>query len=165
MIRKPLVFALTTICLGVSGLVHSATPIVCEEVDKSPNQQYSYRLFPEIYIDNHKLCFNVMSLDRGLKQNPCLRSGEEAKWSAVALIMANGESRGRDDTDFRVHNVVVDASNLAYEIDWSRHNKSHPLTQVKINRVTGEGLVRDIQGKLGFNYPYFLSCGAAQAKF
>ena len=163
---RPLFVALTVLCLGASGLVHSAsTPISCQEVNKSPNQQQGYRLTPEIYIENNKLCFSVLQLDPTLKQNPCLSTGEEASWSAVTLILTGGESRGRDDTDFRVHNVVVDANTISYEIEWSRHNKPYPLREVKINRVTGEGLVRDSQGESGFNYPYFLSCGAVQAKF
>jgi len=108
------------------------------------NPPASTHLWPDIYLSKlGSLCF-----DMGSEKN-CVRNGGSIQWSAFTIVMIGDESQGRDDTTFRVRNVVVTDERLAYMIEWSRGDKWHVMQRVSINRLTGDGVNYFVDGEQG----------------
>lgn len=101
-----------------------------------------FELHPSIYLDadQNTLCFNVTSWP-GFRGTNCVRSGGQARWNAIVLMFdKSGESLGRDETDFRVSNVLVTNENISYLIEWGRYGNWLPKQRIEVNRLTGNGV-------------------------
>lgn len=125
-------------CLAATSIVTAAqVRIECKPTDKNSEAD----LWPEIYLsDSEQLCFDVAGMS-GYRGNNCVRNGKSTQWHGIAIVSVNGESQGRDDTDFRVRSAVVTKEQLKYKIEWRRAGlKWQPMQIVEINRLTGQGV-------------------------
>ncbi len=137
----------------------TATAIAATVISCAPKTLGTeFRLWPQPYLTSAKqLCFNTT----GYVGNSCVKNGGQASWSGVALIFQNGESFGRDDTDFRVTDVVLSNEAIQYHIEWGRGGKWRTLQRISINRLDGSG-VSWLVGEHGGDS---LECKAGPMKF
>ena len=96
-------------------------------------------LWPKFFLKNNNLCFDVTGW-MDYKGNNCLDRLGNAQWKAIVIVMQNGESQGRDETDFRVKNAKVTDQQIEYSIEWRRDGDWKLLQRVSVNRLTGEGV-------------------------
>ena len=96
-------------------------------------------LWPKFFLKNNNLCFDVAGW-MDYKGNNCLDRLGNAQWRAIVIIMQNGESQGRDETEFRVSNAKVTDQQIEYAIEWRRGGAWQLLQRVSVNRLTGEGV-------------------------
>ena len=114
------------------------TIISCTSVDP----RSKFELHPGIYLDANKniLCFNVKGWP-GYRGNNCVGSGQKIKWNAIVILFdRDGNSLGRDETDFQVSNVSITNEEIRYYMEWGRSGKWLPKQRIQINRLTGDGV-------------------------
>lgn len=125
------------IALSTPTIALSATPIICENTSKHSNTTIS----PSLYLSDEKtLCFDVKGWSEYSGTN-CVKNGKGANWTGLVIVWEDGESQGRDSTNFRVVNPTVTDENIAYRIEWSRDDDEwRTMQHVEINRLTGVGV-------------------------
>lgn len=112
----------------------SASPIICENQTQG-NSETS--IWPSLYMqDSNTLCFDVKGWPEYSGTN-CVKNGKTAKWTGMVIVWEDGESRGRDSTNFRVVNPVINDDQIQYSIEWSRGDEWRTMQNVAINRLTG----------------------------
>jgi hypothetical protein len=125
---------LPVLLLWIPAMVYAASPIICENQDASHPVTF---IWPSLYLSNSgDLCFDVKGLPEFSGTN-CVGNGKSAHWTGLVIVTEDGDSRGRDSTNFRVLKPVVTDEQIEYTIEWSRDDKWRPMQHVKINRITG----------------------------
>lgn len=125
--------------LGISTIAAAQSPIEC-----IPDPPSTTTHWPSIYLSrSNELCFDVLGWI-GFQGKNCVRNGGSIQWSGVIIVYADGESKGRDETDLRVRNAVVTPERIEYVIEWSRGAGWQPMQDIRINRLTGIGFNRFI---------------------
>lgn len=125
--------SLVAIILLAPTIAFSATPIICENTSKNSNTTIS----PSLYLSGEDtLCFDVKGWAEYSGTN-CVKNGKSASWTGLVIVWEDGESQGRDSTNFRVVNPTVTDENIAYRIEWSRGDEWQTMQNVEINRLTG----------------------------
>ncbi len=61
-------------------------------------------------------------------------------WTGLVIVTEDGESQGRDSTNFRVLKPIINDEQIEYTIEWSRGQNWRPMQRVKINRLTGDAV-------------------------
>lgn len=120
-----------------SGVTGAASPIICESSD-SDKQITS--IWPSLYLSSSgALCFDVKGWP-DFTGNNCVANGKDAHWTGLVIVMEDGESQGRDSTNFRALQPVINDEQISYTIEWSRGTEWRPMQHVAINRLTGEAV-------------------------
>ncbi|MDE9536096.1 hypothetical protein [Xenorhabdus bovienii] len=120
--------------LSVPVMAFSASPIICE--NESPENSIA-SIWPSLYLsDPNTLCFDVKGWPEFSGTN-CVKNGKSAKWTGLVIVSEDGESYGRDSTNFRVMNPIITDERIEYQIEWSRGNEWRTMQNVAINRLTG----------------------------
>lgn len=143
--HKKIAFLMSLLLLGYSSLSLANSDIVridCELDKKQGNVTFGF--YPRIYVKQNQLCFDVTRWDAYKGQN-CLDAQGNAQWEAIVLLAPDGNSIGRDDTQFRVRNAEFTPEKIQYIVEWGRNNTWHPLQHMDINRLT----VRAIEWAIG----------------
>lgn len=98
-------------------------------------------LWPSIYIkDNNQLCVNTQHFVEFNGKN-CYKNGESIYWTGLGLhTLPDGNSAGRDDTEYRIQNGIINNEKISYRVEWGRRGKWYTLARVDLNRLTGEGV-------------------------
>lgn len=97
-------------------------------------------IWPSPYLsDSGLLCFDVKGWT-GFSGSNCVANAKGASWTGMVIVYEDGESQGRDSTDFRVLNPTVNEDHIEYTIEWSRGAAWRPMQRVGINRLTGEAV-------------------------
>lgn len=137
---KKISFFLSLLMMGYSSfsLANNGTVRIDCELDKNQGN-ITFHFYPRIYIKQNQLCFDATGWDAYQGQN-CVDSQDNAQWEAIVLLAPNGNSIGRDDTQFRVQNAEFTPERIAYTVEWGRNNIWHPLQHMEINRLTGRGI-------------------------
>lgn len=113
---------------------NAASPIICKSDDTS---HAITSIWPSIYLSKSgALCFDVKNWPEYSGTN-CVGNGKSAQWTGLVIVTEDGESHGRDLTNFRVRNPVVNDEQIKYTIEWSRGEAWRPMQEVMINRITG----------------------------
>ncbi|MEG0280278.1 MAG: hypothetical protein RR510_12995 [Morganella sp. (in: enterobacteria)] len=125
---------ISALALFVPAMAFSASPIICEsETPRSTGAS----IWPSLYMqDTNTLCFDVKGWPEFSGTN-CVKNGKTAKWTGLVIVWEDGESQGRDSTNFRVVNPVVNDDQIQYRIEWSRGDEWRTMQNVVINRLTG----------------------------
>ncbi len=89
------------------------------------------------------LCFDVTSWPEYSGRN-CVRDGGSIAWTGLVIVDVDGESQGRDSTEFRVVKPVVRSERIAYRIEWRREGDWRPMRDISINRLSGEAVSRSL---------------------
>ena len=134
---KNLFLVLMTIAFSMP-VYAGQTAISCTATDSKAKIE----LYPSIYIDSDQnaLCFNVTSWP-GYKGSNCVRDRGQVKWNAIVIMFdKNGDSMGRNETDFRASNVSITNEAIGYFLEWGRAGKWFPKQRIEINRLTGNGV-------------------------
>lgn len=112
----------------------ATTLIDCKNTDPK-NAQTS--IWPMPYLSGAgQLCFDVKGWPEFSGSN-CVADGKNTSWTGLVIVWEDGESEGRDSTNFRVVKPIVNESNITYMIEWSRGSAWRPMQRVTINRLTG----------------------------
>ncbi|MGJ0579070.1 hypothetical protein ACR71G_13475 [Xenorhabdus bovienii] len=120
--------------LLVPMMAFSASPIICEN-ESTGNTSTS--IWPSLYLsDPNTLCFDVKGWPEFSGTN-CVKNGKSAKWIGLVIVFEDGESHGRDSTNFRVMNPTITDERIEYQIEWSRGDEWRTMQNVAINRLTG----------------------------
>ncbi|MCG3462730.1 hypothetical protein L7G72_12855 [Xenorhabdus bovienii] len=120
--------------LSVPMMAFSASPIICE--NESPEHSIT-SIWPSLYLsDPNTLCFDVKGWPEFSGTN-CVKNGKSAKWTGLVIVSEDGESHGRDSTNFRVMNPTITDERIEYQIEWSRGDEWRTMQNVAINRLTG----------------------------
>ena len=123
---KILSFALL---FGLPFMASGTSLIVCEPQDKNGNTDSG--IWPVPYLLNNKLCFD-MRIDSG---NTCAGNGRTANWFSRGMIVTvDNESKGRDDTFFRVIKPVINDKEIEYNkwLDKAiKNNEIPPMTSTQ----------------------------------
>ena len=128
--KELLVFCL----LATPAMAYAASPIVCEN-KHTENQITS--IWPTLYLaDSGELCFDVKGWPEFSGKN-CVANGKEIHWTGMVIVSEDGDSQGRDSTNFRVLNPGINTELIEYTTEWSRGKNWRPMQIVKINRLTG----------------------------
>ena len=134
-----LLLAAPAMVCAAPAIVYAASPIICESID--PDHQGSH-IWPNIYLSNlGELCFNVQG-GNGYSGKNCVTNGGEAHWTSITIVMEDLKSWGRDYTNFRSLNPVINDDRIEYTIEWSRGNNWRTMQDVTINRITGAAVSR-----------------------
>ncbi|PHM59108.1 hypothetical protein [Xenorhabdus sp. KK7.4] len=137
------------LALSVPMMAFSASPIICKN-ESTGNTSTS--IWPSLYLsDPNTLCFDVKGWPEFSGTN-CVKNGKSAKWTGLVIVWEDGESQGRDSTDFRVINPVVTNENIQYRIEWSRGGEWRTMQNVAINRLTGGAVSYFVTEHGGENY-------------
>jgi len=132
---KSICFAVISSLLVVTPtLLQAQERIVCE-----PDSQNGgiTSIWPELYFsDKKELCFDVRGMTEYAGKN-CVSSGGSTSWTGLLLLVVDGESKGRGNTNFRVVKPVIDEDYIDYTIEWTRNGNWAPMKKVHINRVSG----------------------------
>mgnify|MGYP000961206095 CR=1 FL=1 len=116
---------------------YGASPIICESQDK--NGQVT-SIWPAPYLTNSStLCFDVKGWPEFSGKN-CGPNGKDMHWTGLVIVTEDGESQGRDSTNFRVLKPIINDEQIEYTIEWSRGQNWRPMQRVKINRLTGDAV-------------------------
>jgi hypothetical protein len=125
---------LAFLLLAAPAMAYAASPIICEN-QHSDNQITS--IWPAPYLSSSgALCFDVKGWPEFSGKN-CVANGKDAHWTGLVIVMEDGESQGRDSTNFRVLKHVINDEQIEYTIEWSRGRNWRPMQHVTINRLTG----------------------------
>ncbi|EPG9560418.1 hypothetical protein [Morganella morganii] len=125
---------ISALTMLVPVIAFSASPIVCENQAQGNT---GTSIWPSLYMpDTNTLCFDVKSWPEFSGTN-CVKNGKTAKWTGLVIVWEDGESQGRDSTNFRVVNPVVNDDQIQYRIEWSRGDEWRTMQNVVINRLTG----------------------------
>ncbi|OBU13306.1 hypothetical protein [Morganella psychrotolerans] len=125
---------ISALALFVPAMAFSASPIICES--ETPGSTGA-SIWPSLYMqDANTLCFDVKGWPEFSGTN-CVKNGKTAKWTGLVIVWEDGESQGRDSTNFRVVNPVVNNDQIQYRIEWSRGDEWRTMQNVVINRLTG----------------------------
>lgn len=125
---------LAFLLLTAPVMAYAASPIICES-QHTDNQITS--IWPEPYLANSRtLCFDVKGWPEFSGKN-CITNGRDLHWTGLVIVTEDGESQGRDSTNFRVLKPVINNEQIEYTIEWSRGKDWRPMQHVKIDRLTG----------------------------
>jgi hypothetical protein len=140
--------------LGATSVFASDTVIQCKAV----NSKDEFYLWPQPYLKGGKqLCFDIS----GFKGNGCVGPNGNAAWSGISLIFLNGESFGREDTDFRIREVELTNDSIRYLAEWGRQGVWRPLQKISLNRLDGSGVSWSVTEHGGTS----IACTAGSRKF
>lgn len=130
---KPLIF---TLLISLPAMASEPSLIVCEP--QNANDQTATGIWPAPYLSQNQLCFDIR-VDSG---NACVSNMQTTVWFTEAVIVdIDGESRGRDDTWFRVVHPTITDKSIEYKIEGSRDKKTWGLvSNVSINRLSGQAV-------------------------
>lgn len=121
-------------CLSAPFVAQANAPIICESND--PAIQIA-PIWPLPYLSEAgALCFDVTAWP-GFSGSNCAVQGKPAVWSGVVVVTEDGESAGRDSTQFRSVDPIVTQDRIAYSIEWTRGEGWRPMQRIEINRLTG----------------------------
>jgi hypothetical protein len=124
---------LAILLLWIPAISYAASPVVCENQDSNSVAS----IWPSLYLSNSgALCFDVKGWPEFSGTN-CVDNGGNAHWTGLVIVTEDGESRGRDSTNFRVLKPLVTDEQIAYTIEWSRGDAWRPMQRVTIDRLTG----------------------------
>lgn len=138
-VRKIALFLGFALASATSAL-HAANAVTVIECKPGPHAGgVPVRLYPTIYIKQNALCFDATSWMNYEGRN-CLDSKGSADWNATVLLVSQGQSVGRDHTQFRVRDAKFTDEKIEYLVEWSRGKEWHPLQKIGINRLTGVGV-------------------------
>lgn len=154
-------FMLCAVVISCAGSAYCDDRIVriqCESVQKS-NAKESDKLWPDIYLKGNRLCFNVAGWT-DFKGQGCVVNGGTAHWSGVVILFQEGESLGRDYTEFRAVNVKLTDQLIEYSIEWRRSGSWVLFQRVSIDRLTGGGVNWDVRDHGGTS----MECKAVKKK-
>jgi hypothetical protein len=134
-------------CLGLllvtAPSAFGQSRLACTPVD-SANTTAS--IWPTPYLQNDgSLCFDVTGW-RDYAGRNCVRDGGSIAWSGLVIVHVDGESQGRDSTEFRVVKPIVRPERIAYRIEWRREGDWRPMRDISINRLSGEAVSRSLTG-------------------
>lgn len=102
---KSVLFLIFASLLGTTFAYASDIVINCKAV----NPKDEFFLWPQPYLKGGKqLCFDIS----GYKGSGCVGPNGNAAWSGISLIFQDGESFGRDDTDFRLRDVEITSDSI-----------------------------------------------------
>lgn len=129
--------------------VLALTPIDCTNQDP---KHATTSIWPKPYLsDAGLLCFDVKAWPEYSGSN-CVANGKSIRWTGLVIVWEDGESRGRDSTDFRVNKPLVSETRIDYTIEWSRGEAWRPMQHVSINRLTGVAVSHFVQMQGGETY-------------
>lgn len=144
-----LIKCLTILLSMTPALAYAASPIICKSQDPS---HAATSIWPSLYLLNPRtLCFDVKGWPEFSGTN-CVKSGTSAQWTGLVIVTEDGESRGRDSTNFRVMNPTVADEQIQYTIEWSRGGAWRPMQEVTINRITGDAVSNFVTMRGGESY-------------
>ena len=147
--------ALTAI---VPTVANAITLIDCKNED-SKNSVAA--IWPRPYLsDSGLLCFDVKGWPEFSGSN-CVGNGKSTHWTGLIIVREDGESQGRDSTNFRVSKPTLSENNIEYIIEWSRGDVWRPMQHVAINRLTGVAVSYFVQGHGGETF----QCHAGKKAF
>lgn len=122
----------------LASIANAQERIVCETDPKGGNSINS--IWPTPYLSpKGQLCFDVKGWPEYKGQN-CVANDGQIKWTGLVIVSMDGESQGRDLTQFRVVKPIVNSERLEYTIEWSRGQPWLPMQNVKINRLSGQAV-------------------------
>lgn len=126
--------SVVALTLSIPMMAFSASPIICENKSTSDT---GTSIWPSLYLsDPNTLCFDVKGWPEFSGTN-CVKNGKTAKWTGMVIVWEDGESQGRDSTNFRVVNPMITDEQIKYRIEWSRDSEWRTMQNVAINRLTG----------------------------
>ncbi|UNH37780.1 hypothetical protein [Moellerella wisconsensis] len=148
----------TALSVLIPVMAFSATPIVCEN-QATGNTGTS--IWPPFYLSGQDtLCFDVKGWSE-YSGNNCVKNGKTIKWTGLVIVWEDGESQGRDSTNFRVVSPVINSDSIKYRIEWSRGDEWRTMQNVSVNRLTGGAVSYFVTEHGGENY----QCKPAQKAF
>lgn len=122
----------------LSASIHAQSLIACEYDGKAGPQLTS--IHPAPYLsESGLLCFDVRNWPNFSGQN-CVTNGGRINWSGMVIVYVDGESEGRDMTNFRVQKPTINNSTISYTVEWTRTDKWEAMQRVEINRLTGRAV-------------------------
>ncbi|OMP89492.1 hypothetical protein BZP36_27580 [Raoultella terrigena] len=137
-----------SLLFGLPFMASGTSLIVCDPQDKNSNTDSG--IWPVPYLLNNKICFD-MRIDSG---NTCAGNGRTANWfSRGVIVTVDNESKGRDDTFFRVIKPVINDKEIKYIVEVSRDGRSwFQISRVSINRLSGHAVDWLINEHGGISY-------------
>ena len=120
------------------SLVYAQSRIVCEQESKESAPVTT--IWPTRYLaENGQLCFDVKSWP-GYSGNNCVANDGRITWTGTVIVSVDGESQGRDATNFQVSRPILNADSIEYKIEWTRGATWKLMQDVKINRLSGQAV-------------------------
>ncbi|MBQ0533473.1 hypothetical protein [Providencia huaxiensis] len=148
----------TALSVLIPVMAFSATPIICEN---QTSGEKGTSIWPSFYLSGQDtLCFDVKGWPE-YSGNNCVKNGKTANWTGLVIVWEDGESQGRDSTNFRVVSPIINSDTISYSIEWSRDNEWRTMQHVSVNRLTGGAVSYFVNEHGGESY----QCRASQKAF